>query len=131
MKKMDILFATVMHGIGYNIVEVTLIAIIRVVHFMGNEVYPWFLWLMFAAAALWTVLASTRDAQDDAQEMVMERDVYVSDFALGAFFALVLCVMTLPYGLAFGSIFFVAAIQNLRYSALAYDWITEEYDDNS
>ena len=115
-----------LNGIVYNGIEVTLIAIIGAVHLMGGEVYPWFLWLAFAAAALWTVLASTHDAQDEARELVVYREVFVTDFLMGAFLLLVLSTLTMQYGLQYGSIFFIAAIQNLRYSAMAYDWIREE-----
>ena len=125
----DKALAVLMNGIGYNIVEVTLIAIIGGVHLMGGEVWSWFLWLAFAAAALWTLLASTNDAQDDAHELVLYREVFITDFLLGAFFLLMLSTMTMQYGLQFGAIFFVAAIQNLRYSAMAYDWLQNEEDD--
>lgn len=126
----DKALAVLMNGIGYNIVEVTLIAIIGGVHLMGGEVWSWFLWLAFAAAAFWTLLASTNDAQDDAHELVMYREVFITDFLLGAFFLLMLSTMTMQYGLQFGAIFFVAAIQNLRYSAMAYDWLQNEEDND-
>lgn len=122
----DMIKYSIINGVTYNAIEVTLIAIVGGVHLMGGEVYSWFLWLAFAAAALWTVLASTHDAQDEAQGMVLEREIFISDFLLGAFFLLILSTMTMQYGLGYGVIFFVAAIQNLRYSAMAYDWLQEE-----
>ena len=125
----DKALAVLMNGIGYNIVEVTLIAIIGGVHLMGGEVYPWFLWLAFIAAALWTILASTKDAQEEAQDLTLEREVFVTDFLIGAFALLALSTITMRYGVQFGAIFFVAAIQNLRYSALSYDWLQEERRD--
>jgi hypothetical protein len=117
------------NGVYYNAIEVTLIAIIGVVHLMGGEVYSWFLWLAFLAAALWTLLACTGDAEEEAEQLVLFREVFITDFLMGAFFLLVLSTMTMQYGLQYGSIFFIAAIQNLRYSAMAYDWIKEEHDD--
>lgn len=131
MSKRNMIFGALMNGLGYNIIEVTLIAIIGVVHWMGDEVYSWFLWLAFAAAALWTVLASTRDAQDEARELVLHREVFITDFLMGAFFLLALSTMTMQYGLQYGTIFFVAAIQNLRYSALAYDWLQIKEDNDT
>jgi len=129
VSKWDMIKYSVINGATYNAIEVTLIAIIGGVHLMGEEVYSWFLWLALAAAAVWTVLASTHDAQDEAHELVLEREVYITDFLMGAFFLLMLSTMTMQYGLQFGAIFFVAAIQNLRYSAMAYDWLQREKHD--
>ena len=92
------------------------------------------LWVSFAAAAVWTVLASTRDAQEEAQELVLFREVFYTDFLIGAFLLLMLSTMTMQYGLQYGAIFFVADIQNLRYSAMAYDWLSQEdkrHDDST
>ena len=129
ISKWDMIKYALFNGVTYNAIEVTLIAIIGSVHLMGGEVYSWFLWLVFAAAALWTVLASTHDAQDEARDLVLEREVFITDFVIGALFLLALSTMTMQYGLQFGAIFFVAAIQNLRYSAMAYDWLEEEDHD--
>lgn len=126
----DKALAVLMNGIGYNIVEVTLIAIIGGVHLMGGEVWSLLLWLAFGAAAIWTLLASTNDAQDEAHELVMFREIFITDFLLGALFLLILSTMTMQYGLQYGAIFFVAAIQNLRYSAMAYDWLQDKEDDD-
>ena len=126
----DMLIGVIQQAAEYNIIEVTLIAIIGVVHLMGGEVYSWFLWLSFAAAAFWTVLASTNDAADDAKELVLFREIFITDFLIGAFLLLGLSTMTMQYGLQFGAIFFLAAIQNLRYSAMAYKWIAQEDRSN-
>lgn len=121
----DKLIGVLQQSAEYNIIEVTLIAIIGTVHFMGGEVYSWFLWLAFAAAAIWTVLASTNDAAEEAKELVMFREVFITDFLIGAFLLLALSTMTMQYGIQFGAIFFLAAIQNLRYTAMAYKWIAQ------
>ena len=126
----DMLIGVIQQAAEYNIIEVTLIAIIGVVHLMGGEVYSWFLWLSFAAAAFWTVLASMNDAADDAKELVLFREIFITDFLIGAFLLLGLSTMTMQYGLQFGAIFFLAAIQNLRYSAMAYKWIAQEDRSN-
>jgi hypothetical protein len=117
-------------GAMYNAIEVTLIALIGGTQLMGGEPWAPFLWLAFGAAALWTLMASTNDAEEEAHELVMYREVIYTDFLIGAFLLLTLSTMTMQYGLAYGAIFFVAAIQNLRYSALAYKWIEEEHDGN-
>lgn len=126
----DKLIGVLQQSAEYNIIEVTLIAIIGVVHFMGGEVYSWFLWLAFAAAAIWTVLASTNDAAEEAKELVLFREVFITDFLIGAFLLLALSTMTMQYGIQFGAIFFLAAIQNLRYTAMAYKWIAQEDRSN-
>ena len=115
-------------GLMYNAIEVTLIALIGGVQLVGGEPWGVLLWLSFGAAALWTLLASTNDAESKARELVLYREIYYTDFLIGAFLLLGLSGMTMQYGLTYGTIFFVAAIQNLRYSALAYKWIEEEYD---
>lgn len=120
------ILAALMHGVGYNIVEVAVIAIISVVHFIGGELHAWFLWMIFLAAAIWTVLASSRDAQEEAQELTRLREVFIFDFILGALFMGILSAMTTRYGMGYGVIFFLAAVQNLRYSGLVYDWLQEE-----
>jgi hypothetical protein len=129
MDRKDMVVGALINGMWYNVVEVTLIALIAGTHLMGGEVNSWILWLAFGAAALWTVLASTHDAQDDVKELVMHREVFITDFLMGAFLLLGLSTMTMQYGLQYGAIFFVAAIQNLRYSAMAYDWLQEERRD--
>lgn len=125
MTTRDMIFV-LMNGVRFNIIELTLIAIIGIVHFNDGLVTSLFLWFAFAAAAVWTVLASTRDAQDEAYELVMSREVNITDFSIGVVLLLLLSYMTSRYGLQFSAIFFVAAIQNLRYSVLAYDWLQEE-----
>ena len=117
----------VLHGALYNGIEVTLIALIGIIHLVGWEVWAPVLWLSFAAAALWTILASTRDAQEEAQDLVEGEAIYITDFIGGALLMLVLSALTVRYGVGYGIIFVVAAIQNLRYSAMAYDW-KENYD---
>lgn len=131
MDRKDMIFGALMNGLRYNIIEVTLIALVGITHLLGGTVPAIILWLSFAAAALWTVLASTHDAQDEAKELVMYREVFITDFLMGAFFLLMLSTMTMQYGIQYGAIFFVAAIQNLRYSALAYDWLQEDGHDKS
>lgn len=116
-----------LHGAVYNGIEVTLIAIVGTVHFFGGEVWALVLWLMFGAAALWTVLASTDDAQEEAKDLVERGVIYITDFIGGAFLMLALSAMTVRYGVGYGLIFIVAAIQNLRYSAMAYKW-KQNYD---
>lgn len=129
--KKDMVVGVLQQGAIYNLIELTLVALVGAVHLWGGEVYSLFLWLAFAAAALWTVLASTHDAADEARELVLHREVFITDFLIGAFLLLALSIMTVQYGLQFGAIFFVAAIQNLRYSAMAYDWLKEERDDRN
>jgi len=119
-----------MRAVGYNIIEVILIAIVGLTHILGGEVWAPVLWVSFAAAAIWTILASTNDAADEAKELVLFRDILITDFLAGAFFLLALSTMTMQYGLQYGAIFFVAAIQNLRYSAMAYKWIETEDGDS-
>ena len=117
-------------GLWFNIIEVTLIALVGGVHLFGGEVWAPVLWLAFAAAALWTILANTQDTQDESQELVLHREVFITDYWIGAFLLLMLSGMTVRYGVGYGIIFFVAAIQNLRYSAMAYDWLEEYHDDS-
>lgn len=118
-------------GAIYNAIEVILVVIVGGVHLFGGEVWAPVLWLMFAAAAVWVLLSSTADAEEEARDMILFRDIFYTDFLIGAFLLLMLSTMTMQYGLGYGAIFFVAAIQNLRYSALAYDWIeTQDYDDS-
>ena len=127
----DMLIGVLQQGAEYNIIELTLIALIGTTHIFGGEVWAPILWLAFAAAAVWTVLASTYDAADEAKELVLHREVFITDFLIGAFLLLGLSTMTMQYGIQFGAIFFLAAIQNLRYSAMAYKWIAEENHDDS
>ena len=119
-------------AIVYNAVEVTLIAIVGLVHLAGGVVWAPVLWVAFAAAAIWTVLASTKDAQEDAKEYVLFREIFYTDFLIGAALLFSLGVMTAQYGLQYSAIFVLAAVQNLRYSALAYSWTNKDYlDDDS
>lgn len=126
----DMVLGALQQAALYNFIEVALVVIVGFVHFIGLTLWTPFLWLMFGAAALWTVLASTKEAQEDAEELVMYREVFITDFLVGAVLLLVLSSMTVQYGLQYGTIFLVAAIQNLRYSALAYNWLREEDDDS-
>jgi hypothetical protein len=113
---------SILHGALYNAIEVTLIAIIGTVHFFGGEMWTPVLWLMFAASAVWTLLASTHDAQDEAKLLIESEVIYVTDFIAGAILMVALAGMVVQYGLGYGVILLVAAVQNLRYSAMAYDW---------
>jgi len=126
----DKIIGVLQQGVFYNIIEVVLVVIIGFTHMLGGEVWAPILWLAFGAAALWTVLASTNDAAEEAKELVLFREVFITDFLMGAFFLLALSTMTMQYGLGYGAIFFVAAIQNLRYSAMAYKWIETEDGDS-
>jgi hypothetical protein len=121
----------VVGGLWYNSVEVALIFIIGGVHLFGGEVWAPVLWLAVAAAAIWTLLASTNDAEEEAHELVMYREVLWTDFVMGAVFLIVIAGMVLQYSVWFGTIFLLAAVQNLRYSALAWDWIETNDRDNS
>ena len=127
----DMVVGVLQQGAMYNAIELTLIAIVGMTHALGGEVWAPILWVAFVAAAIWTVLASTNDAADEAKELVLHREVFITDFLIGAFLLLGLSTMTMQYGIGFGAIFFLAAIQNLRYSAMAYRWIAEEHHDDS
>jgi hypothetical protein len=124
--KTRMLTAALSSGVAYNPVEVFLIVAFGIAIFRGVEIWPFALWLSFAAAALWTLLASTQEAQSEAHLMVLEREAYMTDFVFGAVFLLTLAGMTVDYGLQFGIMFVLAAIQNLRYAALSFDWLREE-----
>ena len=127
--KIEMIAMALMNGLIYNFVEGILVVLVGVIHLAGKEVAAPILWVAFAAAALWTVLASTQDAQDQAHEMVLDRDVFITDFIMGAALLLLLGSQTLVYGLQYGAIFLLASVQNLRYTALAYRWLREEKID--
>jgi hypothetical protein len=112
-------------GVRYNIIEVGLLVMFTSAYLIDAILWPAVLWLAFSAAALWTLLASTRDAQMLAEEDVTDGLVMVTDFFIGAVLLLAIACVVLPYGILYGVIFVLAAIQNLRYTALAYEWMRE------
>ena len=124
--KLDMFREVVIRGALYHFIEVGLILFIAASQFIWGAVWLPVLWAGAIAASLWVLMASTGAAQDEAQTMVLDGDIYVTDWLMGAFFMCLLSVMASPYGLHLSALFFVAAVQNLRYTALSFDWLGEE-----
>ncbi len=125
ISKISMLWHASANGIRYNYIEAVLVVTFAIMELMGAIWMP-LLWLAFAAACVWVVLASTEDAQDEAHQLIMSNEVYISDFIVGAVLMMLLASLTVSYGLQFGVIFFVAVIQNLRYTVLSTHWLLEE-----
>lgn len=126
-----VLTQALLNALVYNCIEVALLVSIAVLHIQGLVVWAPVLWLSFTAAALWTVLASTNECQEESCRLVLDREVYITDYMVAVLLLGVLGYQTIDYGLQYSAIFVLASLQNLRYTVLAYGWLVEEAKEKS
>lgn len=123
--KLDMFLGVMQGGISYNFVEFGFILLFVAMELILGAIWMPALWFAAALTVVWILLSSTRDAEDEAERLLLDHEIFVSDFMIGALFMLVLSVLASAYGLSFGIVFFVAAIQNLRYTALCLNCLVE------
>lgn len=127
--KSEIIAYTIKRGIAYNAIEAALIVLFSLMLLIKGALWMPVVWAAFAAAAVWVVITSSSDSQYEARRLVLHGELYISDFIAGAVFMLVLASLTVHAGIQFGIIFLVAAIQNIRYTALSIEWAVEKRDE--
>ena len=124
--KIDMFLAVVQRALIYNIVEVLFIAGLVIGYSNGGVIYPVALWIGFGFAALWTLLASLKEAQVYAKQMVHDRELYITDTLTGAFLLTVLAILTRSESWYFPVMFLLAAGQHLRYTCMSMNWLLAE-----
>ena len=125
---MDMFREVLLRGISYNFIEAALIVILALSEAIWGVAWLPLLWTATGAAALWVLASSTKEAQDHAEDLILDGDIYLTDWMIGSVLMFCLSLMTLKYGLQFAAIFLVATVQNLRYTALSYHWLCEEQE---
>lgn len=127
--KLEIIAYTIKRGVAYNAIEATLVVVFSLMLLIKGALWMPLVWVAFAAAAVWAVITSSKDSQHEARRAVLDGDIYISDFMAGAVLMLVLSFLTVHAGIQFGIIFLMAAIQNIRYTALSIEWAVEKRDE--
>ncbi len=127
--KMQMFTALVQRSITYNIVEFGLIVTFISMELIMGSIWPPLLWTAAGLTGLWVLMSSTRMAEAEAKDMILVRQIYMTDFVSGALSMGVLIFLTMDYGLQFGIIFLVAMIQHIRYTVLSLDWLIKEKND--
>lgn len=125
ISKMRMFFYVAQRGIQYNFVEFGFLVTFVAMEIILGGIFVPLLYVAGGLSVLWVLLSSTWDAEDECRLQLLEENIFVTDFAIGAAFNLALAVLTVTYGLSFGIVFLVAAIQNVRYTILSIDFLVE------
>lgn len=85
-------------------------------------------WLLIPGvmlATIWMIATHSAEAIEEAREMVLHRELFMSDFIISAIVLILIAIVVRGEHVAYPIVFGLAAVQNLRYSTLARRWIME------
>lgn len=85
----------------------------------------WYLTLGACLVILWVIATSTDEAIAEAREMVLHRELFMSDFIISTAVLLLIAFYIRHEEWYFWALMIVAAGQNLRYSSMSRQWILE------
>lgn len=132
MNKFNDTMFVIRDALQYSIFEALFLVLVIADGWGGDPLHPFTVYSIAAIATIWVVASNTREALAEAQEMVLHRELYQSDFLMSALILILIALMFYtkgvePYVVA---VVIVAAGQNLRYTWLVNRWITEAIDDD-
>ena len=126
VKTSDKVIALIQRLFTHNFIELGLLTVVAISY---PEISGWLLWTGFWFAGIWTLTVSSRDSEDYAQELVLDRELFITDFVSSAVILTALAWLVKDFGWQFWGMYLVAVGQNLRYTYLSIHWLMEEKRD--
>lgn len=123
--KWQMFFGVLLRALTYSVAEVVLLTV-TVIMVVNDYQWTIFLWVTFVATALWVVIVSSDASEEMAKELVLLRELYITDFLMSAVLLAIIAVLVWPYGWQFAGMSLLATGQNLRYTYLSNGWLQEE-----
>jgi len=123
--KWEMLVGVFLRAMKYSIAEVILLVTV-IVMVQKDAQWDLFLWIVFASAALWVVTVSSNSSEALAKELVLLRELFITDFVASAVLLIITAVLVLDSGWQFSGMLLLASGQNLRYTGLSIQWLSEE-----
>lgn len=117
---------TVREGLQYSIFEGIFLIIVLADLLMDRELTQWWLWLGAILAVLWTLTALLEETKTELKRLVLDREVFITDFWMSAFILSLITLTISGESLWIVGCFLLAIGQNLRYSYLSMQWLLEE-----
>jgi len=126
----DFTIAALVNGVQYAVVETALLICFVWMRLTGDHlIWEPLLWMSMGAAVLWVLAGSNEAAHEEAKDLVLNRQVYISDFMFSSALMIGLAIFSYPQGWHFAGVFLIAAGQNLRYTHWSMQWLLEEKRD--
>lgn len=85
----------------------------------------WYLVLGACLVVMWVIATSSEDSIEEAKEMVLHRELFISDFLISTAVLLLIAFYIRHAEWYYWALMLVAAGQNLRYSYMSRQWILE------
>ena len=115
-------------GLQYSIFECVFLLLI-LFDLRDGDITMWLLLPAAMLAVMWMVATNTADAFEEAKEMVLHRELFMSDFIISAIVLTLIAYVVRHEEWYYSTLFVLAAVQNLRYSLHARRWIMETIRD--
>ena len=128
--KSEMFWYSLQQGLLFSFVEVSILVIYLLFTFVGDGVPTWILWPTFGVTALWVLVTSTKDALEQAKELVLERWIFMTDFVVAAMLLMLIALVSLPYAWWFSTMLLIAMAQNIRYTCMAFKWLLLEKQES-
>lgn len=125
-EKFNKLMNTVREGLQYSIIEGLYLVTLIIDKLLDGELTTW--WVGFGAvlACIWVVVTFTAEAKVEMRKLVLDRDVFMTDFFVSAFLLTLIAIVIRGEPMWMMGGILLATGQNLRYSYLSMDWLLEE-----
>lgn len=128
MNKFNEVMFVVRDALQYSIFEVCYLFLVMIDAWDGT-VSDVTLAIGAVMAIVWTIASSSSDAQEEAKEMVLHRELFVTDFWMSAFILTLIAILIRHAEWYYIAIIALAIGQNLRYSWLSIQWIRESLSE--
>jgi hypothetical protein len=126
VNKFNEVMYVVQDALKYSIFEVCYLFLVIIDGWGGDPISDVTLAIGAVLAVVWVIASSTAEAQDEAREMVRERELFVTDFWMSAFVLTLIAIVIRNADWFYVAIIALAIGQNLRYSYLTIQWVREQ-----
>ena len=128
--KLQMAWAAFKRMLGYSVFELSVVVALTIGYLNGG-VWSWLLWVLFIIAGMWTATVSSKESEWTAKDMILTKDLYMTDFLTSGILLCIAAVLTLGESWYFPVMFLLAATQNMRYTYLSAKWQVEIRDAKS
>ncbi len=117
-------------GLHFCVVELVFLGMFILGMITGDHIIAAsILWASFIVSAVWVLITSSRASLADAKLYVLDGCLLVSDFLISSILLLVGAALVWSYDWWFPTMLLLAAFQNVRYTALASNWLKVAEDE--
>ena len=117
---------TVREGLQYSIFEGLYLITLVIDKLLDGELTTWWVGVGAVLAIIWVVVTFTAEAKVEMKQLVLDREVFMTDFFVSAFLLSLIALTVQGEPMWMMGAILLATGQNLRYSYLSMQWLLEE-----